>query len=396
MIVASPKRFRWGFAALGLVVVALLVWLAVGHKKASGAPPPQVVAVATAQVVQQDVPISVDAIGQAQAWQGVLIRPQVGGRLLKVAVTEGTTVKQGDLVAQIDPAPYEAALESAQGVLARDTALLNGARVDLARYQTLVSQDSIPRQQLDTETALVHQYEGTVQADQGSVAAAKTNLAFTRMTAPVTGRAGVRLTDPGNLMAANDPTGIITINQVSPIAVTFTVPQGDFQRLVDASDGFKRPMGTVALSQDTGVKLGDGELSIADNHVDSSTGTVAMKARFTNPTDRLWPGQFVNVKLTLQTIPHAMSIPTVAVNQGPRGPFVYVVGSDSKVSVQPVSLIATQDTTAIIKTGLTVGQTVVTDGQISLRPGTKVRTRPTAPSGDTGPGRAGGRGNKRS
>ena len=365
-----------------------------GQKKAKGEGGPQVVAVATAPVTQQAVPVSIDAIGAAQAWQGVLIRPQVAGRLIEVAVTEGSPVKKGQLVAQIDPAPYEAALMTAQGQLARDTALLNGAKVDLARYQTLVAQDSISHQQLDTETALVHQYEGTVMADQGTVATAKTNLGFTHLVSPVDGRAGVRLTDPGNLMAANDPTGVITINQVEPIAVTFTVPEADFQRLVDASDGFKKPMKTTAFAQESGEQLAVGELSISDNHVDSGTGTVAMKAKFQNSDRRLWPGQFVNVKLVLQNLPDALAIPAVAVNQGPHGPYVYVVGDDSKVSVQPVTLTATEGSIAVVKTGVSAGQTVVTDGQISLRPGAKVRAREAGDDSNAGGGNGGGKGHK--
>ena len=383
---ASPRRFRWGFAALGVVLVALIAliaWAILGAKKPAKAagPPAVAVAVAVARVTAQDVPVSVTALGSAQAWQGVVINAQVNGKLLYVA-REGVDVKTGDLLAQIDSASYRAVLQQAQGALKRDQALLAAARVDLARYQALNAQDSIARQQVDTQAALVKQDEGVVLADQGTVAVAQVNVNYCRITSPISGRVGVRLIDPGNVVAPSTSaaTGIISVNQISPIAVTFTVPQGDFQRLSDASNGFSRPMGTAALSQDTQALLDTGELSIADNHVDPATGTVAMKARFENPSRHLWPGQFVNVRLTLQTLPQAMTIPSAAVNQGPRGAYVYVVGADKKVAMRPISVLTTQDSTAVIKSGLKLGETVVTDGQMSLKAGSKVMIHPAAPA----------------
>ncbi len=207
---------------------------------------------------------------------------------------------------------------------------------------------------------------------------------YCRITAPVAGRLGVRLTDPGNIVMAGNTTGIVMLNQITPIAVTFSVPQGDFQRLSDASGAFTRPMATEALSQQTGAVLGSGQLSIADNRVDPTTGTVAMKARFPNDSKHLWPGQFVNVRLTLQTLPHVPTIPLAAVNRGPKGPFAYVVGADNKVTVQPIALLTTQDGIAVIKTGLRPGQTVVVDGQLSLRPGAAVSVRTPQPSRQAG------------
>jgi len=244
----------------------------------------------------------------------------------------------------------------------------------------LAAQDSIAHQQADDQAALVKQDEGTVKVDQGAVAAAQVNVNYCRIVSPVSGRIGVRLIDPGNIVSPSITTGIISVNQIVPISVTFTVPQGDFQRLSDASNAFSRTLTTEAFSQETGADLGSGELVVADNHVDPSTGTVEMKARFANLSKRLWPGQFVNVRLTLQTLPQAIAIPAAAVNQGPKGAFAYVVGPDNKVQARPIVVLTSQDQTAVIRSGLSIGETVVTDGQMSLKPGATVRIRQAAPA----------------
>jgi multidrug efflux system membrane fusion protein len=301
------------------------------------------------------------------------------------------------LLAQVAPAPYQAALTQAQGTLKRDQALLDGANVDLARYGVLVTQDSIAQQKYDDQLALVKEDEGTVLLDQGVVATAQVNLNWCRITSPIDGRAGVRTVDPGNYVTPTTATsttngttgsstssgGIVIINQIEPIAVTFSVPQGDYQRLSEVSDGFRKPLATEALSQDTGTSLGTGELSIADNRVDPSTGSVVMKARFENTGDLLLPGQFVNVHLTLQTLTNATTIPVAAVNVGPNGSFAYVVASDQTVSMRPIKVGQTEGTTAVITTGLKPGETVVTDGQMSLTAGSTVKV--TVPTTTTPP-----------
>jgi multidrug efflux system membrane fusion protein len=371
---ASTRRIRWGFVVLGVLAIALFLWAIFGKQPAKPKQLPPV-AVTVAKVASQDVPITIDAIGAAQPWSSVTIHAQVSGKLLSVPFQEGAYVRAGQLLAQIDPAPFQAALLQAQGALKRDAALLENAKLDLARYQKLAAQDSISGQQVDTQAALVKQDEGVVMVDQGAVDAAQVNLNYCRIVSPTNGRVGVRLVDPGNLVSASDATGIVIVNQIAPIAVTFTVPQGDFQRLSEVSNGFSTPLATQALSQDSGVLLDTGTLSIADNRVDPNTATVQLKARFDNGAQRLWPGQFVNVKLTLQTLSHAVTVPAAAINQGPNGPYVYVVGPGSKAAVRPVSVAATQDATAVIKSGLEVGETVVTDGQMSLKPGLVVAAR---------------------
>lgn len=378
-----PRRFRLTFALLGLILIVVATWLILSRKPTTAATV-QSIPVAVAKVDVRDIPLAVTALGAAQAWQSVLINTQITGMLTRVPLSEGTDVPKGALLAEIDCRPFRAVLAQAQGTLARDQALLLEATTDLARFDTLAAQDSIAKQTRDDQAALVKQDQGTVRTDQGAVAAAQVNVNYCRITAPVAGRLGVRLTDPGNIVMAGNTTGIVMLNQITPIAVTFSVPQGDFQRLSDASGAFTRPMATEALSQQTGAVLGSGQLSIADNRVDPTTGTVAMKARFPNDSKHLWPGQFVNVRLTLQTLPHVPTIPLAAVNRGPKGPFAYVVGADSKVTVQPITLLTTQDGIAVIKTGLRPGQTVVVDGQLSLRPGAAVSVRTPQPSRQAG------------
>ena len=379
----APRRFRWGFVLLGLVLIALVAWLVLGHRPAKPrAPPP--VPVSVAKVTLQSVPVSISALGAAQAWQGVLINPQISGRVTYVA-KEGDDVRAGAVLVQIDCSPYRAALTQAQGALARDESMLAGAQLNLTRYQALAAENSIARQTMDDQAATVKQDQGVVLADRGAVAAAETNVRYCRIASPIDGRVGVRLVDPGNVVTSALTTGIVSVNQIQPIAVTFTVPQGDFQRLSDASNGFRTPLATQAFSQETGAPLGAGELVVADNHVDQATGTVQMKARFPNATRRLWPGQFVNVSLTLQTLSKATTVPAQAVNQGPNGAFVYLVGADDKVVDQPVDVLTTQGPVAVIRAGVAPGQTVVTDGQMSLRPGA-----PVCPAGHCGGGRSHG------
>jgi len=361
--------------ALAVVFVALVVWLWMStHQPAKPAKSPSI-PVNTVKAQVQDIPIVVSAIGAAQAWQAVTINAQVTGKLIYVA-PEGADVQAGAVLAEIDPAPYEAVLTQAEGSLKKDQAALEEAEIDLKRYQTLAAQDSISKQQADDQAELVKQDEGVVQTDQGNVAAAKINVGYCRITAPVAGRVGVRLIDPGNIITAAGTTGIVTLNQITPIAVTFTVPEGDFQRLAQASSGFSKPLAMTALSQETGQTLGSGLLTVSDNHVDQATGTVEMKAKFANEGKQLWPGQFVDVRLTLQTLPNAVTIPAAAVNQGPNGAYVYVVGPGDKAMIRPVQVLTTQDTTAIIKSGVSAGETIVTDGQMTLKPGATVAARP--------------------
>jgi len=352
-----------------------LCWFAFGRAKPAPAASAAPVAVSSAVVTRSNLPIAIEALGSAQAWQGVVIRSQINGRLQRVAVEEGVEVNVGDLIAEIDPGPYRAAYMQARGALQRDQAQLELARLDLNRYRGLAKHESIATQQVDAQAALVKQLEGTLLLDQGLVTAAQVNLEYCRITSPVSGRVGVRLVDAGNLVSTSDTAGIVTINQLEPIAVTFSVPQTEFRRLTEASNAFRTSMAAVAYSQEDGRQLDAGELRVADNHVDAATGTVQLKARFENTGRELWPGQFVNVRLTLTTLHDVLAVPRAAINHGPDGTFVYVIGTDSKVSVRLVKVSLMQDASAVIGEGLAPGERVVTDGQLSLKPRSAVLER---------------------
>jgi multidrug efflux system membrane fusion protein len=414
---AERRRFRWIFVVLGLLAVALLVF-ALFHKKPAPPPKPPRVSVNIAKVTVSDVPLSITALGAAQAWRSDTIVAQVSGIILKTPFKEGQSVRAGQVLAMIDPAPYQAALTQAQGSLKRDQALLEEARMDLARYQTLAAQNSIAKQTAEDQAAVVKQDEGVVLLDQGAVAAARVNLDRCRITSPIAGRIGVRLVDPGNLVgsgAASNSTngsasttssasgsttgaassgagsagsvtggttgtsGIAVVNQITPIAITFTVPQAQFAQLVQVSNGFRTPLKTEAYAEESDTLIGSGQVQIADNKVDPSTGTVELKARFENTDEKIWPGQFVNVKLVLKTLQRVPTIPASAVNQGPQGAYVYVA-TGGKAQMRPVKVAATEGAFAVIASGLQPGETVVTDGQMTLKNGSLIRVLPPGKS----------------
>jgi len=389
----ARTRRNWVFAGLGALAILIVAGVLLLRHPAKPAPPPSI-PVNVAKAATIDLPISITALGAAQAWTSVTVLAQVSGKLLTVDFKEGTDVKKGQLLAQIDPAPYLAVLTEVQGTLTRDRALLANARLDLERYQSLQAANAIAGQTVDTQRALVQQDEGIVKTDEGAVAAAQVNVGWTRVVAPTDGRVGVRLVDPGNLVSAggsvsntpstaaatnsssstgNGGAGIVTINLIEPIAVTFTVPEGNFQQLQDLSHGFQQALVTKAFSQESGALLDSGQVTIADNHIDPATGTVELKARFPNDERHLWPGQFVNVQLTLQTLQHVTAIPITAVNRGPNGSYVFIVGKDNKVTVHPVSISWTQGDTVVIKSGVKPGDVVVTDGQMILKAGSLIR-----------------------
>jgi multidrug efflux system membrane fusion protein len=351
------------------------------------------VPVSTAVAKRQDVPIFVRGIGTVQPFQSVLIRARVDGTLDKVAFTEGQDVKQGDLLATIDPRPYQAVLDQAVAKKAADIAMLSNAKRDLVRYSDLAKSDFASRQSVDTQQASVSQTAATTQADDAAIAAAKLNLDFTRITSPIDGRAGLRLVDAGNLIHANDANGLVTINQIHPIAIYFTLPQDMFPTVQDAMHAAgATPLKTTAFGGDDKRQLADGTLLTMDNAIDTSTGTIKLKAMFPNSDDRLWPGQFVNVHLQLSTTKNAVTVPSPAVQHGVNGLYVYAVQNGTVAKLVPVEVGQDNGTLTIVTKGLMGGETVVTSGQSRLTDGTKVASVSANDTGasSTSPANVGG------
>ena len=348
------RRFMW--LGLGIAVVLVVVAIAVfmrRTKPANAPAAPTAVPVSMGTVGKEDLPIYVAGIGTVQAAQTVTVKARVDGQLEKVAFTEGQDVKQGALLAQIDPRPFQAALDQALAQKAHDEAQLAEALKDLDRYTTLVAQDSIQRQTLDTQSALVGQLKASVQADQAQIDNARVQLGYTTIRAPVSGRTGLRLVDAGNIVHAADTTGLVIINQIDPIAVIFTLPEEDFQRTnqsIQASGS--RQLQAQALAREDSALLGTGRLLLVNNQIDTSTGTFQLKALFANPSHKLWPGQYVNIHLVLGTRRDAATVPESTVQRGPNGLFAYVVNRDDSVVTQPVKVELTQDGKAIIGEGL--------------------------------------------
>jgi multidrug efflux system membrane fusion protein len=370
------------------------------------------VAVSVATVTPGSIQIRIPAIGTVTTLANVTVRTQISGTLQKILFTEGQIVHAGDVIAQIDPRPYEAALQTAQGNLRRDQALLADARLDLTRYEGLVKEDSIAVQQLDTQRALVDQYVGTIESDEGQVKTAQVNLIYTRIVSPVTGRVGIRLVDQGNYVTPGDATGIVVINQLQPISVIFYIPEDNVAALVK-----KVSTGAIlkveAYDRSNTVKLADGTLATLDNQIDTTTGTVKLRAQFDNTDGSLFPNQFVNVWLLQDVLENQLIMPNAAVRRGaPNGTvttFVYRGNADGTVSVRPVTLGIVDGERVAVIAGAAAGDLVVTEGGDRLRDGASI-VLPNAPAGAVAagssgagaspaggrpPGKSGGRRNKK-
>ena len=322
-----------------------------------------------------DVPIYLDAVGTVRALNTVTVRAQVDGKLLSVNFDEGQDVKKGDVLAQIDPTTYKASLDQAVAKKAQDEAQLANSRNDLARYQRLAATNAINQQQADTQKALVAQNEALVQADQAAIDNARAMLSYTTIVAPIDGRTGIRQVDAGNIIHASDTNGVVIITQITPISVLFNLPQ---QNLDQVNAAFaKGALPVDALRSDDDKVIANGKLTVVDNQVDQSTGTVKLKAEFPNADRQLWPGQFVNVRLLADTLKQVVVVPTGAVQRGPKGTFVYVVKDDDTVSVQSITVQRQDEDQAVVSKGIEPDQRVVTTGFVRLAEGTKVAA--TAP-----------------
>ncbi|MCD6679480.1 MAG: MdtA/MuxA family multidrug efflux RND transporter periplasmic adaptor subunit [Burkholderiaceae bacterium] len=347
-----------------------------GARRGSGGGPrgseaARVLPVTVVAAASENVPVVRDALGTVTSLRTVVVRPQVDGQLLRVAFREGQLVKAGELLAEIDPRPFEVQLAQAQGQLARDRALLENAKVDLERYRTLVRQDAASAQQLDTQAALVRQYEGALKTDQAQVDNARLQLGYTRITAPFAGRLGLRLVDAGNLVRAGDTNGIVTITQIQPIGVTFSIAEKDLAPILERYRA-GREMKVEALARDQREVLASGRLTTLDKQIDTTTGTLKMKAEFANADMALFPNQFVNVRVEIDTLEGATVIPSAAVQRGAPGAYVYVVQQGDTVALRPVSLGPADGQRVVVREGVSVGERVVVDGVDNLRDGARV------------------------
>jgi len=371
------KRASLGGAALA--VLLLIAWRVAVHKPADAASrnTPATIAVDTAAASHSDVPIYLQGLGTVQAFYTVTVTARVDGEIQKIGFTEGQTVHKGDLLAQIDPRPNQAAYEQAVATKAKDAAMLANAKRDLDRYYLLQPQDLASKQTVDTQRATVDQLTAQVQVDQAAIDNARTQLDYTRITSPIEGRTGIRLIDPGNIVRAAGTAGIVVVTQVQPISVVFTLPEENIS-MVGAAQAVG-PVQVTTLSRDGDTVLDQGTLTLIDNQIDQTTGTARLKATFSNTRNTLWPGQFVNARVLVRTERNVITLPSSAVQLGPNGPFTYVIKGDSTVEVRPLELGAESAGLTIIKKGITVNERVVTSNQYRLQAGVHVRDNAAAP-----------------
>jgi multidrug efflux system membrane fusion protein len=392
----GKPRSRWRFALTSVLIVLLLAgivwWTKRENAPQQGEGPGRTAApmsIVPETVSKGDIGIGLNALGTVTSLATVTIRSQISGYLMKNDFKEGDEVKKGDLLAEIDSRPYEATLAQAKGALARDEALLKGAQVDLARYQGLAAQNAVPHQTLDTQVALVAQDQGLVELDRAAVKSAEVNLQYCRILSPIDGRVGLRQVDQGNYVTPGDTNGIVVITQIRPISVLFTVPEDNLQAIAKRLQaGAVLP--ATAFDRGGANKIADGTLQTFDSQIDPTTGTIKLRALFPNESEALYPNQFVNIRLLLDTHKDVTTMSTAGIQRGVPGTFVYLINADSAVSVRPVQLGATDGDRVEVRSGLAPGDRIVIDGADKLRDGAKVVVRPPTDANrpaDTGKGK---------
>jgi multidrug efflux system membrane fusion protein len=374
------SKFRWLAGVVVLLCVAAGIYIYRGRASDAQAPTrrraaTQNIPVVTAKVTSGDMDVYLSGLGTVTPFNTVTVKSRVDGQLVKVLFQEGQLVKAGQVLAEIDPRPFQVQLAQAEGQLARDQALLVNAQVDLERYRVLFKEDSIPKQQLDTQASLVRQFEGTIQADRSQVDNAKLQLVYCHITSPITGRVGLRLVDVGNMIHASDATGLIIITQLQPITVVFTLPEDDLPAVL-ARMKSNQPLSVTAFDREQKNSLATGSLLSIDNQIDPTTGTVKLKAIFTNSDGALFPNQFVNARVRVDTLHNATLVPNAAIQRSPQSTFVFTVNPDNTVAIKNVEVKFSERDQSAIARGLTPGETVVVDGVDKLQPGVKVVSRP--------------------
>jgi multidrug efflux system membrane fusion protein len=373
----------------GLTLVLLIIaWRTLIYKPADAATrtSPPAIAVDTAPANHSDVPIYLQGLGTVQAFYTVTVTARVDGELQKIGFTEGQEVRKGDLLAQIDPRPNQAAYEQAVATKAKDAAMMENAKRDVARYALLQPQDLASKQTVDTARALLDQLKAQVEVDQAVIDNARTQLDYTRITSPINGRTGIRLVDPGNIVHAAGTTGIVVVTQVQPISVIFTLPAENLSAVGAALAA--GPVKVTTLSRDGKTELDQGTLTLIDNQIDQATATARLKATFANTHNTLWPGQYVNARVLVRTERNALTLPTAAVQLGPNGPFTYVIKSDSTVEVRPLTLGDESGGMTVIKSGIALNERVVTSNQYRLQSGVHVRDNASAAEPNKTPAKA--------
>jgi membrane fusion protein, multidrug efflux system len=366
------RKRLFGLAVLLIAAVGMATGTM--HFFAKSAPPPAAppaVPVVAKTVASQDVPIYLRGVGTVIAYNNVVVRSQITGQLIKVAFTQGQTVRKGDLLGEIDPRPYQAQLDQAVANRDRDQAQLVNAQANLNRYTPLAAKGYATTQLVDTQKAQLAQLEAMIKGDEAVIEQTKTNLAYTQLTSPIDGVTGIRQVDEGNIIHPTDPNGLVDVTQIQPISLIFSLPQTDFVEIQQQMA--KGPLTVLAYSQDEKVQLDEGKLDLVDNQIIQTTGTIRLRASFPNAQHKLWPGELVNARLLLDTRHNGLTIAASAVQQGPNGSFVWVIGPDGTVQMRPVTVAQTSEGKALIDSGLKANENIVVDGQYRLQSGALVK-----------------------